>query len=81
MFADAGFGPLHLVEVPCGDVVIRTEDEVVSSVLSLSSATPHLFGEQLPAFLEELRALLRRTAADGVFAERLGDMTLRMWQR
>jgi len=81
VFADAGFGPLHLVEVPCGDVVIRTEDEVVSSVLSLSSATPHLFGEQLPAFLEELRALLRRTAADGVFAERLGDMTLRMWQR
>jgi SAM-dependent methyltransferase len=79
IFAAAGFGPMRRIEVPCGDVVVRTEDEVVSSVLSLSSATPHLFDDRLPAFVADLRALLRRTSPNGVFAERLGDMTLRMW--
>jgi hypothetical protein len=48
-------------------------------VLSLSSAAPHLFGDRLPAFTDELRELLRKASPSGVFSEQLQDMRLFLW--
>jgi SAM-dependent methyltransferase len=78
MFA-AGFkGPSRL-EVGGGRVFERSEDDVVASVFSLSSAAPHLFGERLAEFETELRDLLRQTSPDGRFAERAREIELVIW--
>jgi hypothetical protein len=46
-------------------------------VFAHSGRAPHLFGEQLPAFERELRALL----GDGPFFVRSVDAELRIWTR
>jgi SAM-dependent methyltransferase len=76
----AGFdGPVRYE--PGGDRVhLRTEDEVVASVFSLSSATPHLFGDRVGQFERDLRALLRATAPDGQFAERMRPCAFELWR-
>jgi SAM-dependent methyltransferase len=79
-FRSAGFSGPERIEVPAGGVFIRTEDEVVASVLSLSSAAPHLFGARLPEFEADLRTLLRVSSPDQLFAERQRDITLSLWR-
>ena len=59
----------------------RSEDDVVASVFSLSSAAPHLFGDRLAEFEAELRDLLRATSPDGRFAERQREIALDVWRR
>lgn len=76
----AGFIGPDIVPVAGGDVFVRTEDAIVSTVLSLSSSAPHLFGDRLPEFVADLRALLRATSRDGVFSEQLQDMRLFFWR-
>jgi SAM-dependent methyltransferase len=76
----AGLNGPERVDVPAGEVFIRTEDEVLASVFSLSSATPHLFGERLAGFEADLRALLRSVAPDGRFAEKQSDITVSIWR-
>jgi SAM-dependent methyltransferase len=76
----AGFIGPDTVPVPGGDLFVRTEDEVVSTVLSLSSSAPHLFGDRFPEFVADLRALLRDTSPDGRFSEQLQDMSLYFWR-
>ena len=57
----AGYsGPTRL-EVGGGQIVERTADQIVSAVFSLSSSTPHLFGDRLAAFEADLRRLLSET--------------------
>jgi SAM-dependent methyltransferase len=80
VFRAAGYHGPERVEVPAGDILIRTEDEVVASVLSLSSAAPHLFGPRLPEFVADLRALLKTVSPDGLFAEQQRDITLSLWR-
>jgi SAM-dependent methyltransferase len=80
VFRSAGFDGPQRVEVPAGQVFVRTEDEVVASVLSLSSAAPHHFGLRLPEFEADLRALLRVHSPDHLFAERQRDITLSLWR-
>jgi hypothetical protein len=63
-----------------GRVVERTADQVVSSVYSLSSSAPHLFGDQLKTFDAELRRLLAQSSADGLFCEQMGAITLDIWR-
>jgi SAM-dependent methyltransferase len=80
-YRNAGFtGPERIV-VGGGEVVERTEDQVVAGLLSLSSSTPALFGPRLPAFEEDLRALLRKNAPDGRFAERRRETAIDVWSR
>lgn len=62
------------------EVATRTLDEMVSAVFSLSGSTPHLFGDRVDAFEEDLRALLTRTSADGLFAERMREIELVIWR-
>jgi hypothetical protein len=80
-YRDAGFtGPERIV-VGGGEVVERTEDQVVAGLLSLSSSTPALFGPRLPLFEGDLRALLRETAPNGLFAERRVEAAIDVWSR
>jgi len=80
IFRTAGFaGPTHL-ELATAEAVTRTEDEIVASTFSLSSAAPHLFGARLPAFERDLRGLLRRISPTGQFAERTRDIALDIWR-
>ncbi len=76
----AGYrGPLR-IEVGGGTIVERTEDEVVASVFSLSSSTPHLLKNRLPEFDGELRGLLREASPSGRFAERTSEIMLVVWR-
>jgi len=59
----------------------RSEDEVVASVLSLSSAAPHLFGDRFAEFERDLREVLRQTSPERRFSERAHDVELIVWRR
>jgi SAM-dependent methyltransferase len=79
VFRAAGFGGPQRIEVP-GRVVVRSVDEVASSIYSLSSSAPHLFGARLAEFDGELRALLTEASADGSFSEQMRSITLSIWR-
>jgi hypothetical protein len=76
VFREAGFEGPEIVAIEGGDVFERSQDQVVASVLSLSSAAPHLFGDRLPGLTDDLRRLLRAASPSGVFSEQLQDMRL-----
>jgi SAM-dependent methyltransferase len=76
----AGFDGPFRFEPGADRVLLRSEDEIVASVFSLSSATPHLFGDRVADFERDLRALLRATAPDGQFAERMGKNAFEVWR-
>ncbi len=76
----AGFLPPQIVRIPSEGWVARDADDVVAHVLSMSQAAPHLFGDDLPRFEHDLRALLTATSPDGVFSERLPETELRIWR-
>jgi SAM-dependent methyltransferase len=80
IYRAAGFAEPVRVELETGEIVHRTEDEVVAATFSLSSAAPHLFGARLPAFEADLRRLLRDAAPGGVFAERRRGIALDFWR-
>ncbi len=77
----AGFPTPRRVDVGGGRVFERSEDDVVASVFTLSSAAPHLFGDRLAEFEADLRELLRATSPDGRFAERQREIELVIWRR
>jgi len=72
-------GPQRL-EVP-GRVLERTADEVIASVYSLSSSTPHLFGDRLEAFDSELTQLVAEASATGRFSEQMRSIAVDIWRR
>jgi 2-polyprenyl-3-methyl-5-hydroxy-6-metoxy-1,4-benzoquinol methylase len=76
-FRAAGFTGPNRVDVAWGEVIDRSVDDVVASVFSLSSSAPHLFGDRLVAFENELRALLQ----GGPFHERMRDVGFSVWVR
>jgi SAM-dependent methyltransferase len=77
----AGYSGPQRVVVPRDEVFERSEDEIVASVYSLSSAAPHLFGERRAEFETALRQLLRASSAEGRFCERARDLELVIWRR
>jgi precorrin-6B methylase 2 len=77
---EAGFQGPARTQVGGGTIWDRTEDEVVASVFSLSSAAPHLFGDRLRSFEDELRALLRAASPSGRFCERAREIALDVWR-
>ena len=76
----AGFNGPDRFEVGGGEVLTRSADQVVAAVFSLSSSTPHLFGPSRGSFERDLRALLRQTSPDDLFAERRRDVALDIWR-
>lgn len=77
----AGFGDPDIVRVRGREVVVRSIDDVVATLYSNSACAPHLFGDRLPEFEAELRAVLAEASPSGRFAEQTGDAELRIWRR
>lgn len=80
MLAAGYTGPRRLV-VPRGELFERSEDDIVASVYSLSSAAPHLFGQRRAEFEADLRRLLRASSPEGRFSEQARDIELVIWRR
>ncbi len=78
MFRAAGFAPEELVIVPDNRVLERSVGDVVAWVLSTSSTAPHLFGDRLDHFIEDLRSLLLRVSPEGRFSVALSNNRLRI---
>jgi SAM-dependent methyltransferase len=78
VFQAAGFAPEEVVTVPDDRVLERPVDDVVAWVLSTSSTAPHLFGDHLDDFIEDLRRLLLDTSPEGRFSVALSDNRLRI---
>jgi SAM-dependent methyltransferase len=78
VFRAAGFAPMTEIDVPDGREVVRSVDDAVANVLSMSGTAPHLFGDRLDAFVAELRSILEPHAP---FTVRLGDNSVRIWRR
>jgi len=72
-------GPTRL-EIAGGRIVERDVDQVMAAVFSLSSSTPHLFGERLPTFTADLRQLLTDAADHGYFSECTRSISARLWR-
>lgn len=81
VLAGAGFvGPYRHV-VPGGQAMVRTRDDVVAGVFSMSFSAPHLFGNRLAGFEAELRRLLRDSSPSGRFSERQPGTEVSVWRR
>ncbi|MGW0518647.1 methyltransferase domain-containing protein [Crossiella sp. NPDC003009] len=78
VYRAAGFTGPRRIEVP-GQVAIRTPDEVVAAVFSLSSSTPHLFGDRRAEFEDRLRRLLAAASPSGRFSEQFDAVAVDLW--
>jgi SAM-dependent methyltransferase len=67
------FGPPKVVHAPGRPDLTRDVDGVISGYLSMSYAAPHLFGDDLDAFVADLRALLEARTTTGRFSDWPGD--------
>ncbi|MFT4039235.1 MAG: class I SAM-dependent methyltransferase [Thermomicrobiales bacterium] len=80
VLAAAGFaGPERWLLPPDGPLV-RSEDDVVAWVWSLSGSAPHHFGERRAAFEAELRGVLQAASPVRRFAEWLPETEVRVWR-
>lgn len=80
VFRAAGFTGPELVIVPDGRTVVRSVDDLVAETFSVSSSTPHLFGERLSQFEADLRNIFDDASSNGEFAIRLPDNELKIWR-
>jgi SAM-dependent methyltransferase len=80
VLAAAGFLGPQRIHLPPAGPLLRTEDDLVAWVWSLSGSAPHLFGTRRGEFEAELRTVLRQTAPVSVFAEWLPDTDVRIWR-
>jgi len=80
VFRAAGFVGPELVVVPDGRTIVRSVDDLVAETFSLSSSAPHLFGDRLSEFEDDLRRVLAKASSDGAFAVRLPDNELKIWR-
>jgi SAM-dependent methyltransferase len=75
----AGFDGPQRIEVP-GEIVERTSDQIVAGIFSLSSSTPHLFGQRREAFESDLRRLLHDADPSGIFSEQMREIAADIWR-
>ena len=78
---DAGFEAAEVVRVPGRGVVERTVDDVVAGVFAHSGTAPHLFGDRLPDFEQDLRAVLEAASPTGRFSQPTRDLELLFYRR
>lgn len=77
----AGFEPPEATIVPGRHVLVRTIDDIVASVFSMSATAPHLFGDRVEEFERELRDLLAEAADAGRFCVQVPDLALVVYRR
>jgi hypothetical protein len=80
VLTEAGFEGPEYVRVAAGEARVRTADDVVAWVYSLSGSAPHLFGERREAFESDLRHLLHDASPAGLFAEQPPDTEAFIWR-
>ncbi len=73
VLARTRFGVPRQLFVPGSPDLLRDSESVLSGYLSLASSAPHLYGDRLDDFAGEVRALLARRSADGMFWDWPGD--------
>jgi SAM-dependent methyltransferase len=61
--------------------LLRDTQSVISGYLSMSWSAPHLYGDRLPNFEADARALLEERSADGLFWDWPGDTVIVIAQR
>ena len=61
-------------------IVERTSDQIVAGIFSLSTSTPHMFGEQRQAFEADLRYLLHEINPSGIFSEQTREIAADIWR-
>jgi SAM-dependent methyltransferase len=69
----ARFGAPEQFFIPGVPDLLRDSESVLSGYFSFSWAAPHLFGDRLDDFATEVRALLAKRSAQGVFWDWPGD--------
>jgi SAM-dependent methyltransferase len=79
VYRAAGFSGPQRIEVQ-GEVVERTSDQIVAGIFSLSSSTPHLFGERREAFESDLRRLLHDANPSAIFSEQMREIAADIWR-
>jgi len=67
------FGPPRHIFAPGRPDIVRDIESVLSGYFSLSTAAPHLFGDDLDAFARDVRALLASRSETGEFWDWPGD--------
>ncbi|MFF7656388.1 class I SAM-dependent methyltransferase [Streptomyces sp. NPDC007983] len=81
VFTRAGFAGPERHVVPGGQGLVRTVDDAVAGVFSMSFSAPHLFGSRRDDFEAELRRLLREASPSGRFSERLPSTEVFVWRK
>ncbi|MEV0020436.1 class I SAM-dependent methyltransferase [Streptomyces tendae] len=81
VLAGAGFAGPYRHVVPGGQALVRTWDDVVAEVFSMSFSAPHLFGDRRAGFEATLRRLLRDASPSGRFSERQPGTEVFVWPR
>jgi SAM-dependent methyltransferase len=74
--ARSRFGAPTVLHAPGRTDIVRDADEVISGVLSMSWAAPHLFGTRLGAFVADAHELLAAASPDGRFWDWPGDTAI-----
>jgi hypothetical protein len=73
VLARTRFGAPRAIFAPGIPDLLRDSESVLSGYFSLSSSTPHLFGDRVEDFASEVRALLRSRSPEGSFWDWPGD--------
>jgi SAM-dependent methyltransferase len=71
--ASTRFGAPRVIFAPGIPDLVRDIESVVSGYFSMSFAAPHLFGDRVEEFADEVRELLRERSPEGVFWDWPGD--------
>lgn len=73
VLADTRFGAPVTLYAPGIPDLVRDTDSVLSGYLSFTTSAPHLFGERLEEFADDVRRLLRERSPTGLFWDWPGD--------
>jgi SAM-dependent methyltransferase len=73
VLARTRFGAPRTIFVPGIPDLVRSSESVVSGYFSLATSAPHLFGDRVEAFADEVRELLESRSPEGVFWDWPGD--------
>jgi hypothetical protein len=71
--AGTRFGAPRMIFAPGIPDLMRDIESVVSGYFSMSHAAPHLFGDRVEEFADEVRELLGQRSPEGVFWDWPGD--------
>jgi hypothetical protein len=67
------FGPPQVIFAPGIPDLVRDSENILIGLFSMSYAAPHLFGNRVEAFVDEVRELLLARSPEGVFWDWPGD--------